>query len=61
MAKFVGLRDTVTLGFETIVYCVDAFSISIGALLGMSPVMAYIESATGISGKPIPFSSRHQY
>ncbi|KAJ8519293.1 hypothetical protein ONZ45_g3763 [Pleurotus djamor] len=51
MAKFAGLRDPVTLDFEnsTIAYCVDAFCISIGALLGTSPVTAFIESATGIS------------
>ncbi|KAK0200353.1 permease family-domain-containing protein [Desarmillaria ectypa] len=51
MAKFAGLRDPVTLDFEgsTIAYCVDAFSISMGALMGTSPVTAYIESATGIS------------
>ncbi|KAF7973797.1 hypothetical protein HWV62_14158 [Athelia sp. TMB] len=51
MAKFAGLRDPVTLDFEnsTVAYCVDAFSISIGALLGTSPVTAFIESATGIS------------
>ena len=52
MTKFAGLRDPVTLDFEnsTIAYCVDAFSISIGALMGTSPVTAFIESATGISG-----------
>jgi AGZA family xanthine/uracil permease-like MFS transporter len=53
MAKFAGLRDPVTLDFEhsTIAYCVDAFSISMGALVGTSPVTAFVESATGISGK----------
>lgn len=52
MAKFAGLRDPVTLDFEnsTIAYCVDAFSISMGALMGTSPVTAFVESATGISG-----------
>ena len=52
MAKFAGLRDPVTLDFErsTIAYCIDAFSISMGALMGVSPVTAYVESATGISG-----------
>lgn len=52
MAKFAGLRDPVTLDFEnsTIAYCVDAFAISMGALMGTSPVTAFIESATGISG-----------
>lgn len=52
MAKFAGLRDPVTLDFEnsTIAYCVDAFSISMGALMGTSPVTVFVESATGISG-----------
>jgi adenine/guanine/hypoxanthine permease len=52
MAKFAGLRDPVTLDFEnsTLAYCVDAFCISMGALMGTSPVTAFIESATGISG-----------
>jgi len=51
MVKFAGLRDPVTFDFEnsTIAYCVDAVSISLGALMGTSPVTAYIESATGIS------------
>lgn len=51
MAKFAGLRDPVTFDFEgsTIAYCVDAFCISMGSLMGSSPVTAFIESATGIS------------
>ncbi|KAI9456036.1 permease family-domain-containing protein [Lactarius psammicola] len=51
MAKFADLRDPVTMDFErsTVAYCVDAFSISMGALMGTSPVTAYIESATGIA------------
>jgi AGZA family xanthine/uracil permease-like MFS transporter len=51
MAKFAGLRDPETLDFEnsTIAYCVDAFSISMGALVGTSPVTAFVESATGIA------------
>ncbi|KZV98922.1 xanthine/uracil permease [Exidia glandulosa HHB12029] len=51
MAKFAGLRDPITHDFEgsTIAYCVDAFSISMGALMGLSPVTAFVESATGIS------------
>lgn len=51
MAKFAGLRDPETLDFEgsTIAYCVDATCISMGALMGVSPVTAYIESATGIA------------
>ncbi|RDB22033.1 hypothetical protein Hypma_010878 [Hypsizygus marmoreus] len=51
MAKFAGLRDPVTMDFEnsTIAYCVDAFCISMGALMGTSPVTSFVESATGIS------------
>ncbi|KAG8862272.1 hypothetical protein FRB96_001851 [Tulasnella sp. 330] len=51
MAKFSGVLDPVTLDFEnsTIAYMVDAFSISMGSLMGTSPVTAYIESATGIA------------
>ncbi|KAH6905004.1 permease family-domain-containing protein [Coprinopsis sp. MPI-PUGE-AT-0042] len=51
MAKFAGLRDPETLDFErsSVAYCIDAFSISMGALMGLSPVTAYVESATGIS------------
>ena len=52
MAKFAGLRDPVTFDFEnsTVAYCVDAFCISMGALMGTSPVTSFVESATGISG-----------
>jgi len=52
MAKFAGLRDPVTLDFEgsTLAYCVDAAAITIGSLVGTSPVTAYIESAAGIAG-----------
>lgn len=59
MAKFAGLRNPVTLDFEgsNIAYCVDAFCISMGALVGVSPVTAYIESATGISGTHLHSSS----
>ncbi|KAG6828241.1 hypothetical protein H0H92_008675 [Tricholoma furcatifolium] len=48
---FAGLRDPVTLDFEnsTWAYCVDAFCISMGALMGTSPVTSFVESATGIS------------
>jgi xanthine/uracil/vitamin C permease (AzgA family) len=35
---------------SSLAYCVDSFCISMGALVGTSPVTAYIESATGISG-----------
>lgn len=61
MAKFAGLRDPVTLDFENsmIAYCVDAFSISMGALMGTSPVTAFVESATGISGMSVHFISNY--
>jgi adenine/guanine/hypoxanthine permease len=60
MARFAGLHDPVTVDFEgsTVAYCVDALSISIGALMGTSPVTAFIESATGISGaSPCPHTN----
>jgi len=52
MARFAGLHDPVMLDFErsTVAYCVDTFSISMGMLMGMSPVTAFIESTTGILG-----------
>jgi len=52
MARFAGLQDPETLDFEnsTLAYCVDAFSISMGALMGTSPVTSFVESATGIRG-----------
>jgi AGZA family xanthine/uracil permease-like MFS transporter len=51
MARFSGVMNERTADFEnsTAAYCVDAFSISMGALFGTSPVTAFIESATGIS------------
>lgn len=51
MAKFAGVMDPRTLDFErsTVAYMVDAFSISMGALMGTSPVTAFIESSTGIA------------
>lgn len=53
MARFAGLQDPVTMDFEnsTIAYCVDAIAISMGALMGTSPVTTFVESATGIRGK----------
>lgn len=52
MAKFAGLQDPITFDFEnsTIAYCVDAVAISMGALMGTSPVTTFVESATGIRG-----------
>jgi len=51
MARFAGVVDGTTGDFErsSIAYCVDAFCISIGALLGTSPVTAFVESSTGIA------------
>ncbi|KAF2762052.1 hypothetical protein EJ05DRAFT_434150 [Pseudovirgaria hyperparasitica] len=51
MARISGSLDKETGDFprSTIAYSVDAISISIGALLGTSPVTAYIESGAGIA------------
>lgn len=51
MARFAGLIDPVTQDFEgsSLAYMVDALSISIGALLGVPPVTAFVESGAGIS------------
>jgi adenine/guanine/hypoxanthine permease len=51
MARFSGVVDEDTGDFprSTIAYCTDAFSISIGALFGTSPVTAFIESGAGIT------------
>lgn len=51
MARFSGVVDKETGDFprSTIAYCVDAVSISIGAVFGTSPVTAYIESGAGIA------------
>ncbi|KAL7784573.1 hypothetical protein V8C37DRAFT_395703 [Trichoderma ceciliae] len=51
MARFANLIDPVTQDFEgsAVAYMVDAISISIGALLGVPPVTAFVESGAGIS------------
>lgn len=51
MARFSGAVDPDSGDFprSTLAYCTDAFCISIGALLGVSPVTAYIESGAGIA------------
>ncbi|CAN9088499.1 hypothetical protein CC77DRAFT_1019090 [Alternaria alternata] len=51
MARFSGVVDAETGDFprSTIAYCTDAFCISMGALLGCSPVTAFIESGAGIA------------
>lgn len=51
VARFAGLIDPVTQDFEgsSVAYMVDAISISIGALLGVPPVTAFVESGAGIS------------
>ena len=51
MARFCGAVDPESGDFprSTLAYCTDAFCISVGALLGVSPVTAYIESGAGIA------------
>ncbi|OAQ60495.1 nucleoside transporter [Pochonia chlamydosporia 170] len=51
MARFAGLMDPVTQDFEgsAVAYMVDALCISVGAVLGVPPVTAFIESGAGIS------------
>ena len=51
MARFCGAIDEKTQDFEgsAVAYLVDAFGISIGALMGTPPVTAFIESGAGIS------------
>ncbi|KAF2196539.1 hypothetical protein GQ43DRAFT_476235 [Delitschia confertaspora ATCC 74209] len=51
MARFAGVVDPKTSDFprSTLAYCTDGFCISIGALLGCSPVTAFIESGAGIA------------
>ena len=51
VARFAGLIDPVTQDFEgsSIAYMCDAICISIGSLLGVPPVTAFVESGAGIS------------
>jgi AGZA family xanthine/uracil permease-like MFS transporter len=51
MARFSGVVDAKTGSFprSTLAYCTDAISISIGSLMGSSPVTAFIESGAGIA------------
>jgi AGZA family xanthine/uracil permease-like MFS transporter len=51
MAHLAGAINPVTQDFEgsAVAYLVDAFGISIGAIFGLSPVTAFIESGAGIS------------
>jgi AGZA family xanthine/uracil permease-like MFS transporter len=51
MAQYCGAINPETQDFEgsAIAYLVDAFGVSIGSLMGCSPVTAYIESGAGIS------------
>jgi adenine/guanine/hypoxanthine permease len=50
MARYSGVVDeNGDFPRSTIAYCTDAFSISIGALFGCSPVTAFIESGAGIA------------
>lgn len=50
MARFAGLMDPVTQDFEgsSVAYMVDSICISIGAILGVPPVTAFVESGAGI-------------
>lgn len=50
MARASGAVDDKTGDFprSTLAYCTDAICISLGSLLGVSPVTAFIESAAGI-------------
>ncbi|AEO56776.1 hypothetical protein MYCTH_100401 [Thermothelomyces thermophilus ATCC 42464] len=51
MARFCSRarRDKADFPRSTVAFCVDAFCISMGALLGLSPVTAFIESSAGIA------------
>jgi AGZA family xanthine/uracil permease-like MFS transporter len=51
MARFSGVVDPDTGDFprSTLAYCTDALCISVGSLLGVSPVTAFIESGAGIA------------
>lgn len=51
MARFCGAIDEDTQDFEgsAVAYLVDATSISLGSLMGLAPVTAFIESGAGIS------------
>ncbi|KAI1823733.1 purine transporter [Xylaria intraflava] len=51
MAHLAGVVDKTTGDFEgsTAAYMVDALSISVGSLLGSSPVTAFVESGAGIA------------
>jgi AGZA family xanthine/uracil permease-like MFS transporter len=51
MARFAGVVDPETADFprSTWAYCCDAFSISIGALFGLSPVTVFVESGAGVT------------
>ena len=50
MARFSGVVDPDTGDFprQTIAYSADAISITIGSLLGLSPITAFVESGAGI-------------
>lgn len=51
MARFAGLMDPVSGDFEgsTVAYMVDAICISVGSVMGCTPVTAFVESGAGIS------------
>ncbi|KAH6840980.1 permease family-domain-containing protein [Chaetomium sp. MPI-CAGE-AT-0009] len=51
MARFCSRarRDKADFPRSTMAFCVDAFCISMGSLIGLSPVTAFIESSAGIA------------
>ncbi len=51
MARFCSRarKDEADFPRSTVAFCVDALCISIGALFGVSPVTAFIESSAGIA------------
>ncbi|KAI9163692.1 nucleoside transporter [Paramyrothecium foliicola] len=51
MARFANLIDPVTQDFEgsSVAYMVDALCVSVGAILGVPPITAFVESGAGIS------------
>lgn len=51
MVRFCGVVDPKNGDFprSTLAYCTDAICISVGALMGCSPVTAFIESGAGIA------------
>jgi hypothetical protein len=51
MARFCGVVNEATCEFprSTVAYSTDAFFISVGSLLGLAPITAFVESGSGIA------------